>query len=283
MANPTEQAYAELQTAFDFFNRELFGGRLPPCLITLQRRRNCYGFFARRQFVDTRGGTTDELAVNPAFFMVVPLAEILQTMAHEQVHLWQAHFGKPGRRGYHNRQFARKMEEIGLMPSATGKPGGVRTGQKMADYIIPGGPFEMAMVKLLERGFGITWRDRHPDPKQLAQVVAGAVEGVSAADLEAAGVNLAPPVVEQPAARRKYVCPNCPKTSVWGRPKMKVICGKCHSAFVDVEELGVGTHSTTVPAPEDRLEEGDPGFSPEDFPPQSAEDRRPEDVLLSVV
>lgn len=109
MRNPTEQAYEELRTAFEFFNRELFGGRLPVCLITLQRRRNCYGFFARRQFVDTRGETTDELAVNPAFFMVVPLAEILQTMAHEQAHLWQAHFGKPGRRGYHNRQWARKM------------------------------------------------------------------------------------------------------------------------------------------------------------------------------
>lgn len=26
---PTEEAYQELQTAFDFFNQELFEGRLP--------------------------------------------------------------------------------------------------------------------------------------------------------------------------------------------------------------------------------------------------------------
>jgi hypothetical protein len=30
MTNPTAQAYAELQLAFDHYNRELFAGELPP-------------------------------------------------------------------------------------------------------------------------------------------------------------------------------------------------------------------------------------------------------------
>ena len=34
MKNPTEEAYAELRSAYDFFNAELFAGRLPACLIT---------------------------------------------------------------------------------------------------------------------------------------------------------------------------------------------------------------------------------------------------------
>jgi hypothetical protein len=55
------------------------------------------------------------------------------------VHQEQKHFGKPSRNGYHNKQWSRWMERIGLVPSATGAPGGKRTGQRMTHYIIRGG------------------------------------------------------------------------------------------------------------------------------------------------
>jgi hypothetical protein len=35
---PTQETYSALQTAYEHFNRELFGGALPECLITLQRK-----------------------------------------------------------------------------------------------------------------------------------------------------------------------------------------------------------------------------------------------------
>ncbi len=54
------------------------------------------------------------------------------------------------------------MEAIGLMPSDTGKPGGKKTGEKMADYAIDGGPFMQATEALLKTDFRITWFDRHP-------------------------------------------------------------------------------------------------------------------------
>ena len=41
--HPTREIYDELQTAYDYFNVELFGGELPPCLITLQREKRTYG------------------------------------------------------------------------------------------------------------------------------------------------------------------------------------------------------------------------------------------------
>ncbi len=44
MATPTSDTYAELQTAVDVFNKELFGGQLPHCLITLQRRPRTAGY-----------------------------------------------------------------------------------------------------------------------------------------------------------------------------------------------------------------------------------------------
>jgi hypothetical protein len=44
--NITPFEYRGLQEAFDFFNAELFEGRLPDCLITYQRKANSAGYFA---------------------------------------------------------------------------------------------------------------------------------------------------------------------------------------------------------------------------------------------
>ena len=157
--DPTTQAYAELQAAFEHYNRMLFDGKLPHCLITMQREKRTYGYFSRRRFVHTVDQrSTDEIAINPSYFAVVPLLEILQTIVHEMVHAWQAHFGNPSRPGYHNQEWADKMEAIGLMPSSTGEPGGARTGQKMADYPIPGGAFVAATEDLLTSNFKISFR-----------------------------------------------------------------------------------------------------------------------------
>lgn len=46
--------------------------------------------------------------------------DILSTLLHEMVHHWQYRFGTPGRRGYHNIEFAAKMLEVGLHASDTG-------------------------------------------------------------------------------------------------------------------------------------------------------------------
>src|SRR3546814_15117619 len=87
---------------------------LPRCLITMQREKRTYGYFSRRRFVHTVDQrSTDEIAINPSYFAVVPLIEILQTIVHEMVHAWQAHFGKQSRPGYHNQEWAAKMEESG--------------------------------------------------------------------------------------------------------------------------------------------------------------------------
>lgn len=48
--NPTAKTYAALNRAFNFFNGRLFGGELPPCLVTLQQKNNAYGYFAGGRF-----------------------------------------------------------------------------------------------------------------------------------------------------------------------------------------------------------------------------------------
>ncbi|MCM5163877.1 sprT domain-containing protein, partial [Escherichia coli] len=62
--------------------------------------------------------------------------------------------------GYHDRVWGEKMEQIGLMPSNTGLPGGRKTGQQMTHYIIRGGRFQTAVYDLLKSGFSISWYDK---------------------------------------------------------------------------------------------------------------------------
>jgi hypothetical protein len=227
---PTQEAYSELQTAYDFFNAALYDDKLPPCLITLQREKHTYGYFSSERFVNSAGEKTDEIAMNPRYFAVIPAVEIMQTLVHEMAHLWQFHFGKPGRRSYHNKEWAAKMEEIGLMPSDTKLPGGRKVGEKVADYVIEGGRFEIACTELLTQKFAITWMDRFPVRSQLDMVVAGTVEGMNAEALEALGVDMELP--EKKQTRRKYTCPGC-EVNAWGKPGLNLICGDCQQQLTD--------------------------------------------------
>lgn len=206
MKAPTDETYTALQQAYEFFNLELYDNELPNCLITLQRRKRACGYFSPRKFRHIRQGvTTDEIAMNPAYFLEHETIEILQTLVHEMAHLWQAHRGKPSRGGYHNKQWAAKMENVGLMPSSTGGEGGKKTGQSMSDYPIPGGPFMAAYNKLMLTGFSIPWGDMPEDD-------AGGSSGGNRSN------------------RFKYTCPGC-GSNIWGKPGLNVVCGDCMQHF----------------------------------------------------
>ena len=74
--HPTPEAYGELQQAYDHFNRELFEGQLPPCLITLQHKdRRTYGYFSAARFARHDGKVTDEIAMNPLHFATTSIEE----------------------------------------------------------------------------------------------------------------------------------------------------------------------------------------------------------------
>lgn len=242
---PTVETYAELQLAYDTFNRRLFDNQLPECLITLQREKRTYGYFSAERFGNRHGDTVDEIALNPTYFAVVPLVEIMQTLAHEQCHLWQHHRGSPGRGRYHNGEWADKMESIGLMPSSTGQPGGKRTGDAVADYAIEGGLFLQVCRELLTQDYKISWYDRFAPPEV---VKAGQNSFGLSLDLPASGasipatsgIKLAITSADTPATagagnksnRSKYTC-SC-DISVWGKPGLNINCGECGQAFVEI-------------------------------------------------
>ena len=202
--SPTEEAYTDFYTAWDYFNGVLFDNKLPDCLITMQRSKRSKGFFASERFGHRQRDAeiVDEIALNPATFLVRTDREIVSTLVHEMVHQWQHHFGKPGRRGYHNKQWAAKMIEIGLVPSHTGEPGGKRTGQSVSHYIEENGLYDTKWQTLAASGFMLNYQDR--------QVIgAGKIQNMKV----------------------RYACPVC-SIHVWGKPDLRLICVDCNERMI---------------------------------------------------
>jgi hypothetical protein len=199
--NITQAEYGTFQTAYDFFNAELFSGELHPLLITLHRKAHSKGYFCRERFTHREQKlTTHELAMNPDCFSERSDEEILSTLVHEMCHVWQFECGKPPRSGYHDREWAARMKQAGLMPSATGEEGGKETGQRMTHYILPGGVYAAAYKKLEATGLRLHWESPSPgennDKKQAVSKV-------------------------------KYSCPFC-ELNAWAKPGAVLICGECY-------------------------------------------------------
>jgi predicted SprT family Zn-dependent metalloprotease len=204
---PTKETYERFQRAYEDLNKALFDNSLPNALITFQRRKGSFGYFAGGRFADKDGRRADEIALNPAHFASRTLPEILSTFVHEMAHLWQHHHGKPGRGRYHNREWAEKMKAIGLQPTDTGMEGGQETGETITHLIVPGGAFAKAAEKLIERGFMIPWQEV-PEP--------------AATDGAAAGPENEP---DKSGKRVKYCCPSC-DLKAWAKHEAKLMCAE---------------------------------------------------------
>ena len=228
---PTSEVYDELQQAFNHFNGRLFAAALPPAIITLQRDRKCYGYFSSSRFVRRTGELADEIAMNPAHFAAQPIDNTLSTLAHEMVHQWQHHHGKPGRRGYHNAEWAARMETVGLMPSHTGAVGGKRTGEKMDHYIMGDGPFAVACAELVAEPFTVHWLDR------VAIVPKVSAELEISPELAALGIEPAKPG-KRIGNRVKFRCETC-RAQAWGKPGLLLLCGTCDGKSLEPVEEGV--------------------------------------------
>ena len=197
----TAKQYGSLQDAYDHYNQKLWHGKLPECLITLQRHAKAYGYFSPDRFRARSGeNTTDEIALNPDTFNSRTEREILSTLVHEMVHLWHHHNGKPSRSGYHNAEWAEEMDRVGLVPSNTGKPGGNRVGQHMTHYIFDGGPFDVASSVFLATHTAIEWGSTQSEPGEKSKAKRASTK-----------------------SKTKFACPVC-KQNAWAKPGAMLAC-----------------------------------------------------------
>jgi len=214
-ADPTETQFAAYRAMYDHFNRTVFDGSLQPVLLTFSRKANTLGCFAPMRWIKGES-TTHEISLNPSYFATRTPREIASTLVHEMAHLWQLQYGHFGKRGYHNQEWAAKMESIGLMPSSTGAPGGARIGFRMSHYIIEGGLFAVAFDALPEECREFPWT--------CVEIEGSGVLGLLRKKLAA-------------RSKVKYSCPSC-EANAWGKPGLRLVCGECE--FCMVTEDGDG-------------------------------------------
>ena len=196
----TMAEYFTFQSAYDHFNQQLWAGKLPQVLITLQRKKGTLGYFSPDRF-SARGfkGTAHELAMNPDHFAGRDDKSILSTLAHEMAHVWEQEFGKPPRGGYHGKKWATEMKRIGLYPSDTGCEGGKETGPKISHYVVAGGDYELAFNTLVATRLTLKWESK-----------TGPARTVTA----------------KKESKVKYTCPHC-ESNAWAKPETSLICGTC--------------------------------------------------------
>lgn len=93
------------------------------------------------------------------------------------------------------------MEEIGLIPTDTGWPGGKRTGQSVTHCIEPDGKFDNVAKRLLQTGGHIHWKSYSAGPSTSKS------KGKS-------------------GKRIKYTCSSC-GLNAWAKPDVQIVCGTC--------------------------------------------------------
>lgn len=216
---PTLENAAYWQFLTGAINERFFGGQLPETMVTFTHRRTALGYFCSCAFEDGGGRIAHEIAMNPDWFETEGFAETVSTLGHELTHLWRHVHGGRNRKGgfdapgYHSRVWADKMESIGLMPSDTGKPGGKRTGYRVSDYIIEGGPFDLFCRELEISGVDLLWRTAKPR----APVVGP--DGTTA------------PAAPSEKVKTRFICRGCGER-IWGRAKAEVDCRRCKRQMV---------------------------------------------------
>lgn len=215
----TKLQFNTLTHLFDYYNQQLFRGELPDAMINMSRKKGSYGFFAPQRWVesetieaDARCGAhktkvINEISLNPDWLRRDPI-EWHSTLVHEMVHLWQYAFGKYSG-SYHNKEWAGKMESIGLIPSNTGEPGGKKTGQSMTHYIDPKGWFLKIFNEIKDADYSVITLPYMPNEFVQPTTKKG---GKSKS-----GVKV------------KYTC-SC-GNNMWGKEGLKATCDECEEKF----------------------------------------------------
>ena len=200
---PTALTFNALQTAYTFFNTELFGGKLPNCIILLHRKKGAHGYYWAERFGtrDTKS-KIDEIALNPTSMRDRDDRTTLSTLVHEMCHLEQQHFGKPGKGAYHNKEWGDMMRRVGLEPVNAADKRKPPLGTKVTHTIVEGGVFDTACATLLKSGLSLPYSERRFTVEEKTRARA------------------------KRASKTKFTCPSC-DAACWGKPTLQVICAEC--------------------------------------------------------
>ena len=197
----TESQYKSFQDLYCYYNENLFEGKLPDCQINLCRKKDTPGFFTTQKWIDSDLRIIHEINLNP-LDLEKETIEWHGILVHYMVHLWQCEFGTPPQdASYHNKEFVKKMEEIGFIVEYIESPNGEKTGRKISWLPDPVGLFYRIHNNL---------PPKKPEYQPLP-------------DMESTKANK--------RAKTTYTCTCCGIT-MWGKPEVLLICFECFELFI---------------------------------------------------
>lgn len=209
----TSRAAGYLEKMFRALNRDFFEGKLEEPIITIQSTPRAYGHVTVAKIWQRKGESRHELNMG-ADTLNRPIEEVVATMVHEMVHLWNLAEGvQDCSRGgtYHNKRFKEEAERRGLHIEHHEKYGWTITSptEALIDYIISQGWTEVDM----SRGGG-SWA---PPPSAGGKAGSGG---------QTAGAT------PKKSSTRKLICPCC-GNSVRATKAVRIMCMDCMEQMVE--------------------------------------------------
>lgn len=210
----TSRTAGYLEKIFRALNRDFFGGELEEPIITIQSTPRAYGHVTVAKIWKRKEDWRHELNLG-AETLNRPIEEVVATMLHEMVHLYNlAHGVQDCSRGgsYHNRKFKEEAERRGLSIQHHEKYGWTITEatEETIEYIIEQGWDEVQ----INRGGGI-WTP----PSN-----GGSKTG------DPSGQDPKPP---KKSSTRKLICPCC-GNSVRATKAVRIMCMDCNEQMQEV-------------------------------------------------
>lgn len=214
----TSRAAGYLEKMFRALNQDFFNGEVDEPVITIQSKSDSYGHVTVLKTWDVKGEKKHELNISSRY-MTRPIDEVVATMLHEMVHLWNLKNNiQDCSRGntYHNKKFRDKATEIGLNCEHHDKYGWTMTSasEKIIDYIISKGWTELDMTD----GNPITWTGSNSG---------GNGSSSTGKPIPVPGTN-----TKTKSNSIKYKCPLC-RNSVRATKKVNVMCADCMELMIE--------------------------------------------------
>lgn len=218
-ATKMSRAISTIEKIYNSTNEDFWGGQLPPVIVTCQSSPGSFGHSTVSRVWRRKEDDLFELNI-ACEVMDFPIEEILDTVIHEQVHIYcRVHgIGEVSRNGsYHNKKFKELAEAHGLICEYTGGAYGWNTTAKNNDKLI-----EYA----LEKGYTeLQIARRSSRPIQIG--VGGTAQQGGSRGLQQGE--------KRPSSTRKLICPGGCGQTVRATKKVNIICGCCMVPMIEVE------------------------------------------------
>ena len=194
-ARPTPEQAKHLEDLMAGLLKSVFGvsGADQP-LITTTSRQSTRGYYLDNRWVNGDGVVVGEIALNLGLLSGEPKEALGIELTHNVGHWLEAREKGPRQRHYHDQDFAKLMDGIGLPCHSLADPE-KEMGDKVEHRIEAGGKFERFIEKFLKSKGRLPWRAVEEAKTEPAAESAGALD-----------------MPESKSGRRvKFVCPQNPE------------------------------------------------------------------------